>query len=365
MGLTLMERRPMVKELRRKYAKAAKREQGRILDQLESMGHNRSYARRLMREGHGRFWRRAFLKLLHRRDKPAGVASIHHALAVLHSPFTHLPRQSTNLSIYLPPIFGIMAGMQTEVIYKTIGDVDLTAHVFQPAAELCTPRAGIIFFFGGAWKIGSPEQFFPHCERLAARGMVAISAEYRVRSRHDVTPLDCVADAKSAMRWARAHAAELGIDPLRLAAGGGSAGGHLALCTALIKACDDPADDLSISPVPDALVLFNPAADMSGRGLSHGIPAGQELEISPIHHVRSGAPPAIMFHGTADQCVPFAEAQAFADAMQAAGNSCELVAYDGQPHAFFNFKDGGNPCYDDTCRRMEEFLESQNFIVDQ
>ena len=77
--------------------------------------------------------------------------------------------------------------------------------------------AAIVFFFGGGWVGGTPKQFFPHCTYLASRGMVAISAEYRVKDRHGVTPLECVLDGKSAVRWVRAHASELGIDPTLIA----------------------------------------------------------------------------------------------------------------------------------------------------
>ena len=148
-----------------------------------------------------------------------------------------------------------MKGARVET-YKTVGDTKLKLYIFAPAAASNTPA--IVFFFGGAWIMGSPQQFEDQCRHYAERGMVAITADYRVGSRQHVKPVQCVADARSAIRWVRANAAKLGIDPNRIAAGGGSAGGHLAACTALITEFDEPNEDKNISATPNALVLFNP-----------------------------------------------------------------------------------------------------------
>ena len=101
-----------------------------------------------------------------------------------------------------PPVF---EGARTEV-YKTVGDVKLSLSIFEPATGPKTGRPAIVFFFGGGWTNGSPAQFEQQCRHLASRGMVAITADYRVASRHQVKPVACVADAKSALRWVRANA---------------------------------------------------------------------------------------------------------------------------------------------------------------
>src|SRR5688572_2103660 len=210
-----------------------------------------------------------------------------------------------------PPKFD---GARAET-YKQAGDVALQLHIFEPAGGSKTNRAAIIFFFGGGWNSGSPVQFEQHCRHLAARGMVAITADYRVNTRHQVKPTTCLADAKSAIRWVRKNAARLGIDPQRIAAGGGSAGGHLAAATATVSDFDEPGEDLKISAVPNALVLFNPALvlaplegvdakDFESRVGSERMGTDAK-NLSAEHHVMRGVLPNIVFYGRADKTVPF------------------------------------------------------------
>ena len=87
-------------------------------------------------------------------------------------------------------------------IYKSINGVDLRLHVFTPPGQRPGDRRpAIVLFFGGGWNQGSIMQFVPQATHFASRGMVAIVADYRVRFRHDSTPYQSIADAKSAMRW--------------------------------------------------------------------------------------------------------------------------------------------------------------------
>lgn len=236
-----------------------------------------------------------------------------------------------------------MEGCRTE-IYKTVGDTRLPLYIFSPPMPQQAPA--IVFFFGGGWNSGTPQQFEKQCRQLAGRGMVAITADYRVASRHGVRPTDCLADARSAVRWVRAHAAQLGVDPQRIAAAGGSAGGHLAASTAFIGAFDDPADDRSISAVPNALVLFNPALVLAplngwepqgfGTRLTEERLGTTPERLSPAHAITRPAPPTIIFHGREDTTVPYRSAEVFTARMKALGNRCELHGYDGQKHGFFN-----------------------------
>ena len=134
--------------------------------------------------------------------------------------------------------------------------------------------------------------------------MVAICAEYRVSSRHKTSPRECVQDGKSAMRWVRSHSSELGIDPHRIAAGGGSAGGHVAAATATVKGFDEPGEDITVSARPDALVLFNPVYDNGPKGYGHDRVKDYWKEFSPLHNLDKTTPPTIVFLGTEDKLVP-------------------------------------------------------------
>lgn len=152
-----------------------------------------------------------------------------------------------------------------EEVYKTINGTQLKLFIFNPERSNPTePRPAVVFFFGGGWTNGSPGQFQNQCRYLASRGMVAITADYRVASRQNVKAVDCVRDAKSAIRYVRENAARLGVDPQHIAAGGGSAGGHIAACTGTIIGLDEEGENTAISSVPNAMVLFNPVMSWDG-----------------------------------------------------------------------------------------------------
>src|SRR3954469_3053334 len=91
-----------------------------------------------------------------------------------------------------------MEGATVET-YKEINGTALKLWIFQPQEKAApgVKRPAIVFFFGGGWTSGSPSQFERQCRHLASRGMVAITADYRVASRQQVKPTACVADAKS------------------------------------------------------------------------------------------------------------------------------------------------------------------------
>jgi acetyl esterase/lipase len=247
-----------------------------------------------------------------------------------------------------------------QIVYKTPTGAPLHLHVFDPAPR-SERAAAIVFFFGGGWHGGTPEQFFPHCRRLAARGMLAASAVYRTAGSHGASPFECVADGKSAVRWLRVHADELNIDPARIAAGGGSAGGHVAACTGVLKGFDEPGEDLRVSSRPSALVLFNPVIDTTETGFGAARLGGRARDLSPVHHVEPGAPPTIIFHGTADTAVPLENVERFRRAMLSAGSRCELVPFEGKAHGFFNYS-RDREAYAQTVAAAEEFLASLGLL---
>ncbi|MFG0253933.1 MAG: alpha/beta hydrolase [Rhodopirellula sp. JB053] len=265
------------------------------------------------------------------------------------------------------------------VTYKTVGDVELKLHVFRPADSSPNSKSpnsesqsskspAIVFFFGGGWNSGTPAQFYEQARRMADRGMVAFSADYRVRSRQKTTPFECVSDGKSAVRWIREHAETHGIDPQKVVASGGSAGGHVAACTGVIEGLDEPTENASVSSIPDAMVLYNPVIDTTAKG--HGLTRvgeDRQTEISPCHHVREGLPPTLILHGTNDTTVPYENAERFTRLMNEAGNRCELVSFSGQGHGFFNSKSFRPRTkdishYERAMKSTEQFLESLGFL---
>ena len=249
------------------------------------------------------------------------------------------------------------------VVYKKIGDVSLKLHVFEPKGlKQSDNRAAIVFFFGGGWNGGSPSQFYEHSAYLASRGMVAMCAEYRVKSRNKTTPFECVKDGKSAVRFIRTHAREMGIDPDRLAAGGGSAGGHVAAATATVPGLEEDGEDRSISARPTALCLFNPVYDNGPKGYGFERVKDRYKEISPMHNIRKGMPPAIVFLGTKDSLIPVATGEEFQKRMRDVGSQSELFLYKDQAHGFFNFGRSGGKYYRQTVTAMDRFLAKLGYV---
>jgi len=250
------------------------------------------------------------------------------------------------------------------VVYKQAGERSLHLIIEKPANW----KAGanlpcVVFFFGGGWVGGSPNQFKPQSEHFASRGMVGIRVEYRTIPKGDAgPPVVCIQDAKSAMRYVRAHAPELGVDPARIAAAGGSAGGHLAAATALLPGHDDPQDDLKISPRPDALILFNPVADNGPGQWGHGRVGERYREFSPAHHINAKAPPAIIFLGEEDKLIPVKTVQNFAEGMKQHGVRCETIFYAGAGHGFFNRRAGDDRHFAATLAAADDFLVSLGWI---
>jgi acetyl esterase/lipase len=225
-----------------------------------------------------------------------------------------------------------------EVVYREMDDVVLKLQIFEPEGPASGPRPAILFFFGGGWTAGSPIQFYPWADHFASIGWIGITAEYRVRSRHGTSAFAAVDDARAAYRFLHENADTLGIDPARIVLAGCSAGGHLAAAVVI-----PPWPERGELPDPAGLVLLNPALDTrieEEEDYLAGVAdlfEGRGEEISPLHHVRAGLPRTLVVHGTADGLVPFEKSRDFCERMRAEGNTCELAAYEGASHGFFNW----------------------------
>jgi acetyl esterase len=258
-------------------------------------------------------------------------------------------RRTRKLSILVPDLAGSIILQRQAERKENVDDEDPEK-----------PKPAIVFFFGGGWVGGSPTQFERQARHLAERGMIAMVADYRVKSRNKTSAVACVEDGKAAVAWIRTHAKRLGVDPNRIAAAGGSAGGHVAATTGTLSG-------FGSDERPNAMILFNPGltfAELDGwKPKGFGVNANAEAvkkrlgvekatELSPSHHVGAHTPPTLILHGEKDTTVPLASAQVFEAQMKKAKRPCKLVIYEGASHGFFNRGDA----FDQTLKEADQFL---------
>jgi alpha-L-fucosidase/acetyl esterase/lipase len=238
------------------------------------------------------------------------------------------------------------------------GALQIVVH-YPPGWKETDQRPAIVFFFGGGWNTGEIKAFEAYADYLAGRGMVAARADYRVKSRQGVTPKECVEDAKSAVRWLRQNAAKLGIDPQRIVASGGSAGGHIAACTALTPGLEAEGEETTISSKANALVLFYPVLRFDGsRNFMERIGNDEALgkAISPTLQLKKDSPPTLLVYGTADKLL--AQGEEFMKKSKELGHHAEIFTAEGQPHAFIH----SPPWKERTIQRMDDFLVSIGYL---
>lgn len=251
-------------------------------------------------------------------------------------------------------------GAEREV-YKTVGGKELALWVYKPKRlKEGTRHPCVVWFFGGGWKVGSPGQFAAQSKVLAKRGVVAVAAEYRVESRHGGTPVESTMDARSAVRWLRIHADDLGIDSERVAVGGGSSGGQLALACEMVADVNDPTDKISVSPEPNALVLFNPVVNMDIpliRKETSEEELAELMKISPMQNLSRKLPPTIIFQGTEDLIVPADSVVAFVERARSIGSeTIHYHSYPGRTHEFYVYGPDSRRDYKDTLEKVLDFL---------
>jgi len=222
--------------------------------------------------------------------------------------------------------------------YKTVDGFSLDVHLFIPKdIEKGEKRPVFVHFHGGSWSEGKPDWNFG----VSKLGFVNACVEYRVYDRHRALPFQQIADAKSAIRFLRRHADEFNIDGKRIIASGDSAGGHLALCTALLHGFEEPGEPKEISSIPNALIL-NSAVFKVEKGVWFDdlVDDPRRLsEISPLEHISAGLPPMLLFHGTDDSLSsPFKHCESFVQEAKSAGNTVFFYPLEGLGH--FIWKSG-------------------------
>lgn len=250
---------------------------------------------------------------------------------------------------------------QLQILYKTVDTTQLYLTVYPSVIKEPNKKSSaMVFFFGGGWNNGTVKQFEPQAIYFSQRGMTCILVDYRVKEKHKATPFESLKDAKSAIRYIRAHANDLQIDPSKIVAAGGSAGGHLAAASALITDYNESTDNTSVSCIPNALVLFNPVFDNGPGGYGYERIGDAYKQFSPLHNIVSSAPPTIVFLGEKDHLIPVETAKYYKTVMDKVKSRCDLFLYEGQGHGFFNYKNLA--FYKKTVSETDTFLQSIGFL---
>jgi acetyl esterase/lipase len=247
------------------------------------------------------------------------------------------------------------------IIYKIIDTSALKLDIYYPLdfnKKKIYPA--IIFFYGGGWINGSLSQFLNHAKYFSSRGLITILADYRVSSKHKTTPFEAVKDGKSAIRFLRMNSKKFYLNRNKIIAAGGSAGAHIA-AAADLTILEEEGENVSISSRPDALVLFNPVFDNGPGGYGYDRIGSRYTEISPLHNIKKGAAPTIVFFGTKDDLVPVKTAKLYKSKMEEVGSRCDLFLYPDQKHGFFNYK-GDLKYFKETVQQADIFLESLGYL---
>ena len=266
-------------------------------------------------------------------------------------------------SIYLLLGSFILAGPLPEPddywIYKVIKgdngtiDKELKLSVFLPDnynEDQLFPT--IVIYHGGSWRAGTPSMHYPDAKYWSSRGMIAISVDYRLKDRDNVeVPLVCIQDAKSAIRYLRRNAKKLKVDSNKIVSAGGSAGGQLAAAVSLVKASQTNAvdEDLAISSVPQAIILYNPWFKCA-------------KEYSPSKQVTTNLPPIITFSGGLDPGIPVDEMVAWHKSLKDKENYSALYIGNNGKHGFCNGRNPGNPFFYWSTKLADDFLVSQGIL---
>ena len=220
-------------------------------------------------------------------------------------------------------------------VYKTSAGKERKMEIyFPPEHDPAKARVpGMILFHGGGWRSGSLGQFRTACHYFASRGLVCATAEYQMLGKASARRPEggsikrvCVTDAKSAIRWFKQHAGELGIDPARVITGGGSAGGHISALATMNPGLNDPADPKDIDTKVVAYLWFNPAFQLDDH---------KDPEIDVFRHMTGALPPSIVFFGDQDDWKKGWDL-AHAKWKELGVKNISLHIARGQEHGFFN-----------------------------
>jgi acetyl esterase len=245
----------------------------------------------------------------------------------------------------------------TSYTYKSVGGADLRLHIFEAKGERSRKLPAIVLFFGGGWMWGNVADVVPQAQYFSSRGMIAIAADYRVFCRHHSDITQEIADARSAIRWVRLHAKDLGIDPKRIAAGGSFSGAHLALTTTGFDELDSFAENTTVSSRPNALVLYHPIVDATSaeeKKNSADALGNHGRDVSPAYHISSNLPSMLILEGTADPL--YSTVEKYCSNVRGSGAFCEFSKSDGA-------LPGGGKWPPDALQNADRFLTKEGFLA--
>jgi acetyl esterase len=246
------------------------------------------------------------------------------------------------LLLSVPPAGAAQAiDVRRDVEYGTANGKRLLLDAYVPAGE--GRRPAVVMIHGGGWRVGDKASWQPEAERLAARGWVAFSINYRLDERV-VFPAE-IDDVKTAVTWVRAHASEYGVDPARIAALGESAGGHLAAMLATLgQGSVEQGARIRVGAAWSPPVDFTALAGSRGDGWAAPLfgctrSSCPDLlaQSSPVNHVDGSDAPLYLVNST-EELVPLSQAQAMAEKLKAAGVEHRLDVFPGTRHAL-DFRD--------------------------
>lgn len=276
--------------------------------------------------------------------------------------------------------------------YKIVSNDTLQVYWYPAESDNSEPTGAIAFFFGGGWRGGSYTHFQRQALYFSQRGLTSFLFEYRIENQHNTSPVACIKDARSALRFLKQNHVKFNIDPKKIVSSGGSAGGHIAAGTGTLNSINESNDNFSIDPTPVAMVLFNPVIDNGPNGY-HGAGVKKLIEedfrcycksysisngkwanlfknnyqdLSPFHNLSDKTPPTLLLFGSEDHLVPVSTAKQFQEKMKELGNICEVRIYEGAKHGFFN---GVNSIVNDKNEAKAKYFfdtlqAADNFLTD-
>ena len=242
--------------------------------------------------------------------------------------------------------------VETDVTYGKAGGVDLKLDVIRPKAERAEPRPCIVWIHGGGWQNGNKNSGLGRLGALVASGdYVGVSVGYRLT---DVASWPAqIEDCKAAIRYVRANAKQLGVDPEKIGVWGSSAGGHLVSLLGTsgdVKELEGSNGTPNVSSRVACVVDYCGPSDFLLNGLDSprmnqpGQPVYKLLggplkeneakakQASPVTHVSKDDPPFLIVHGTDDRTVALPQAERLYKAQKDAGVDTTLVKIVGGGH---------------------------------